>query len=65
MAERPSHYDLDFTDDEFVALHAAASAEGLPVNDFIVATIRKHADLLRKIEKETGPETGASDPSPL
>lgn len=34
---------LDLTDDEFVRLHASASAEGLEVNDFIVATLRKHA----------------------
>ncbi|MES2658012.1 MAG: hypothetical protein V4689_05310 [Verrucomicrobiota bacterium] len=34
---------LDLTDDEFVKLHASASAEGLEVNDFIVATLRKHA----------------------
>ncbi len=52
MAEKPSKYDLNFTDDEFVALHAAASAEGVEINDFIVATLRKHAEILRRIEKE-------------
>jgi len=54
MPEKPPHYDLNFTDDEFVALHAAASADGVEINDFIVATLRKHAEILRKIEDEQG-----------
>ncbi|MES2925076.1 MAG: hypothetical protein V4819_26210 [Verrucomicrobiota bacterium] len=51
MSEQPTRaFSLDLTDDEFVKLHAAASAEGLEVNDFIVATLRKHAKILADIE---------------
>lgn len=49
-ANRPESFNLDVTDEEFVALHAAASAEGLEVNDFIVATLRKHAEILREVQ---------------
>lgn len=52
---------INLTDDEFVRLHAVASAEGLEVNDFIVATLRKHAKIAEEIESlqqdESAPET--------
>ncbi|MBK1817108.1 hypothetical protein JIN84_15925 [Luteolibacter yonseiensis] len=52
---------IDLTDDEFVRLHAAASADGLEVNDFIVATLRKHARIAEEIETlrqdDSAPET--------
>jgi len=52
---------INLTDDEFVKLHAIASAEGVEVNDFIVATLRKHAKIAEEIETlqqdEVLPET--------
>ena len=51
MSDQPSRtVSLDLTDEEFVRLHSAASAEGLEVNDFIVATLRKHSKLATEIE---------------
>lgn len=41
---------INLTDDEFVKLHAVASAEGVEVNDFIVATLRKHAKIEAELE---------------
>lgn len=41
---------INLTDDEFVKLHAVASAEGVEVNDFIVATLRKHAKIAAELE---------------
>lgn len=53
MSENPtSPINLNLTDDEFVKLHAAASAEGLEVNDFIVATLRKHTLIMAEIESQ-------------
>ena len=53
MTDQPSRtVSLDLTDEEFVRLHSAASAEGLEVNDFIVATLRKHAKLATEIETQ-------------
>jgi uncharacterized protein (DUF1778 family) len=49
---KDSSFNLDLTDDEFVALHAAASAKGVHVNDFIVATLRQHTLLAKDIEAE-------------
>ncbi len=57
-ANRPESFNLDVTDEEFVALHAAASAEGLEVNDFIVATLRKHAEILREMRVSGNPHGG-------
>ena len=63
MSETPrSHFSLDLTDDEFVRLHAAASAEGLQVNDFIVATLRNHAKILADIETQQDRDERASLP---
>jgi uncharacterized protein (DUF1778 family) len=51
MSENTSRdISINLTDDEFVRLHAAASADGLEVNDFIVATLRKHAKIAEEIE---------------
>lgn len=53
MSEDPNRtVSLDFTDEEFVRLHSAASAEGLEVNDFIVSTLRKHAKIVTDIESQ-------------
>ena len=52
---------LDLTDDEFVRLHATASAEGLEVNDFIVATLRKHARI--EAELVARQQNGAAETS--
>jgi uncharacterized protein (DUF1778 family) len=59
MNENPTSapISLDLTDDEFVKLHAAASAEGLEVNDFIVATLRKHTLLMEQIESHQQQES--------
>lgn len=46
-----SNIDLKLTDEEFVAIHAAASAKGLEVNEFIVATLRQHAQAAMEIEE--------------
>lgn len=61
MAEKSAHaWNLDFTDDEFVALHAAASAKGIEINDFIVATLRQHTLLAQEIEKKQEEEDAPS-----
>ena len=53
MSDQPSRIvSLDLMDEEFVRLHSAASAEGLEVNDFIVATLRKHSKLATEIETQ-------------
>ncbi|MES2439299.1 MAG: hypothetical protein V4584_09530 [Verrucomicrobiota bacterium] len=58
MSENPtSPINLNLTDDEFVKLHAAASAEGLEVNDFIVATLRKHTLIMAEIESQQQDES--------
>ncbi len=62
-------FNLNLTDDEFVALHAEASANGLHVNDFIVATLRKHTQIAMEIkagqrEAAAISEEAASIPSP-
>jgi uncharacterized protein (DUF1778 family) len=60
MNSNRNQFNLDLTDDEFVRLHAAASAEGLEVNDFIVATLRKHAKIVADIETQ---QNGGTPPS--
>lgn len=53
MSEKPDNsFNLNLTDDEFVALHSAASAKGVNVNDFIVATLRQHTLMAMDIEAE-------------
>jgi len=53
MSDEPNRaVSLDLTDEEFVRLHSSASAEGLEVNDFIVATLRKHAKIVTDIEAQ-------------
>jgi uncharacterized protein (DUF1778 family) len=70
MSEKPDNsFNLTLTDDEFVSLHAAASAKGLHVNDFIVATLRQHTLMAMDIESEqraaAAQENGEADvPSP-
>ncbi|MEO5713133.1 MAG: hypothetical protein ABIT37_06565, partial [Luteolibacter sp.] len=60
--EKPDgSFNLDLTDDEFVALHAEASAKGLHVNDFIVATLRQHTRMAMEIEAEQKEEAALSD----
>ncbi len=51
---------LNLTDDEFLRLHATASAEGVEVNDFIVATLRRHA----RIEADLEIQQLDADPDP-
>lgn len=71
MSEKPDNsFNLTLTDDEFVALHAAASAKGLHVNDFIVATLRQHTLMVMDIQAEQrdnaaleGGETAVPSPS--
>ena len=63
MSDQPARaFSLDITDDEFVRLHAAASAEGLHVNDFIVATLRKHAKIVADIGTQQQDHESASSP---
>lgn len=70
MSENPNEpISLNLTDEEFVSLHAAASAKGLEVNDFIVATLREHTRMMMGIEAEqreaaAGPAEGTVVPSP-
>ena len=53
MSEKPNEpINLNLTDEEFVALHAGASAMGVPVNDFIIATLRQHLKVELAIEAE-------------
>lgn len=54
---------LDLTDDEFVKLYAVASADGLEVNDFIVATLRKHGRIEAEIAAQQ--QDAMSDDSPV
>lgn len=62
MSEKPdTSFNLSLTDEEFVALHAAASAKGLQVNDFIVATLREHTRMAMEIEAEQRQEAAQSD----
>lgn len=64
MSERPTNepLSLNLTDEEFVGLHAAASAEGLEINDFIVATLRQHAQVQKEIETHrSSKQTGSID----
>ena len=49
---------INLTDEEFVKLHSAASADGVEVNDFIVATLRKHAKIAEEIETLQQDESG-------
>jgi hypothetical protein len=61
---------LKLTDEEFVALHAEASAAGVPVNEFIVATLRQHLRMEFEIQAEQREEAAqagedaAAVPSP-
>ncbi|MEO5715620.1 MAG: hypothetical protein ABIT37_19230, partial [Luteolibacter sp.] len=60
--EKPDgSFNLDLTDDEFVALHAEASAKGLHVNDFIVATLRQHTRMAMEVEAEQKEEASLSE----
>lgn len=61
MSEKPNDsFNLNLTDDEFVALHAEASAKGLHVNDFIVATLRQHTQMALDIKAEQREENASS-----
>ncbi len=66
MSETPdTTFNLNLTDDEFLALHAAASAKGLQVNDFIVATLRQHTLTVLDIESEHREKAATSDVKPI
>jgi hypothetical protein len=45
MSEPSTTINPGLTDRGFIKLHASASAEGVEVNDFIVATLSKHAGI--------------------
>jgi uncharacterized protein (DUF1778 family) len=65
MSEKSDNsFNLDLTDDEFVALHAAASAKGLQINEFIVATLRQHTLMAQDIEAGLREEAATSDEMP-
>ena len=65
MTESPSqNINLNLTDEEFVRLHAAASSDGLEVNEFIVATLRKHGRIMGEIAGQQD-ENESETPSAL